>query len=194
MLALSARHQLWIAFALALVMLVTRGQHVAEVSLALPDASLAVFFLAGLYLTPVWAFAAFFAGALAIDLAAVGWGGVSAYCMSPAYLLLVPAYGAMWAAGRWSARRYQPAWETLYPLGTALWFGVMAAELLASGGFYLFSGRFTDLSFAGFAERLMAFFPQTLSALALYVGLALIVHLGVLVLSGAGRRTSPGGR
>ena len=193
MLPLSARHQLWIALALALVMVVTRGQHVAALPHGLPDASLAVFFLAGLYLTPVWGFAAFFAGAFAIDLAAVGWGGVSAYCLSPAYLLLVPAYGAMWAAGRWYARRYRPVWDSLYALGAVLWLAVMAAEVFASGGFYLFSGRFADLSFAGFAERLMTFFPQTLSALALYIGLALIVHIGAVVASGAAQRATPRG-
>jgi len=193
MLPLNARHQLWIAFALALAMLVTRGQHVADLAHPLPDASLAVFFLAGLYLTPVWGFAAFFAGAFAIDLAAVGWGGVSAYCLSPAYLLLVPAYGAMWAAGRWYARRYRPAWDSLYALGASLWLAVTAAEALASGGFYLFSGRFTDLSLAGLGERLITYFPQTLSALALYIGLALLVHIALLVLSGAGRRMSPRG-
>lgn len=176
MLKLTKRDQLWIGLALGLLMLVTRGQHVAAFAHPLPDASLAIFFLAGLYLRPTWIFGALFAEGLLIDLIAVTWGGVSGFCMSPAYLLLVPAYGAMWAGGRWYAGRHRFAWAALLPLIGCLLFAACTAELFASGGFYLFSGRFADLSLVEFVDRLVRYFPATLQALALYVGLAAIAH------------------
>jgi len=176
MLKLKTREQLWIGLALGLLMAVTRGQHVAGIAHPLPDASLAIFFLAGVYLRPLWVFAALFAEGFVIDSAAVSWGGVSGFCLSPAYLFLVPAYGAMWWAGRWYSERYRLAWPTLIPLIGSILFAAVAAELLASGGFYLFSGRFPDLSLTEFWTRLTRYFPTTLGAVALYTGLAAVVH------------------
>ncbi|MEA3278375.1 MAG: hypothetical protein U9Q81_24390 [Pseudomonadota bacterium] len=188
MLKLTARNQIWIGLALVALMAVTRGQHFAALGQHLPDASLAVFFLAGLYLRPAWGFALLFAAALSIDVAAVTWGGVSSFCISPAYLLLVPAYGAMWAAGRWYGKRYRFAWSTLLPLSASLLAGATVAELLASGGFYLFSGRFADLSLAELGSRLVAYFPASLEALALYAVLAAIAHTAVVLVANARHR------
>ena len=188
MLKLDTRDQLWIGLALALLMALTRVQ-TGAFGHAVPDASFAVFFLAGLYLRPVWAIPALFALGFVMDLAAVGWAGISAFCLSPAYLMLVPAYAALWAAGRWYGGRHQTNWRTLLPLGASLAVGVTIAELFASGGFYLFSGRFVEPTLAGFAERLTQYFPNTLTALALYAGLAVGVHLAVVALARAtGRR------
>ncbi|WP_234406193.1 hypothetical protein [Methylobacillus glycogenes] len=54
-----------------------------------------MFFLAGVYLRPVWAFPALLALAGGLDLAAVTWGGVDNFCTSPAYGFLLPAYGTL---------------------------------------------------------------------------------------------------
>ena len=179
MLKLSGRDQLWVGIALGLLTAVTRGQHATGFAHALPDASLAVFFLAGLYVRPAWAFGVLFAEGLLIDLAAVSWGGVSGFCLSPAYLFLVPAYGAMWGAGRWYAKRFRPAARTVLPLAGVVLLAASAAELLASGSFYLLSGRFADVTLAGLGSRLIEYFPTTLGALALYIGLAAAVHAAI---------------
>ncbi len=168
---------LWIGLALGLAMAATRGQHAAVLGHPLPDASLAVFFLAGVYLRAAWVFAALFAEAILIDIAAVTWGGVSGFCISPAYGFLLPAYGVMWAAGRWYSTRHRLAWPTLLPLLASLAVAATLAELLASGGFYVFSGRFADLSLAEFGLRLTNYFPTSLQALALYISLAAVVHV-----------------
>ena len=122
-------------------------------------------------------FAALFAEAILIDIAAITWGGVSGFCVSPAYGFLLPAYGVMWAAGRWYARRHRLVWSTLLPLLASLAVAATLAELLASGGFYVFSGRFADLSLAEFGLRLTNYFPTSVQALALYVSLAAVVHV-----------------
>ncbi len=187
--SLESRYQILIGLALAATMAATRGQQFAPLGQHLPDATLAVFFLAGFYLRPAWAFPALFGVAAAIDIIAVGWGGVSSYCLTPAYGLLLPAYGAVWAAGRWYAGRHEDAARTLPVLAGALLAGGLAAELFASGGFYLFSGRFETLSLAELAGRLATYLPQTLMGLIAYIGAAAIIHLGTtraLAGSGAG--------
>lgn len=181
------RSRLLIGLALAALMAATRGQQFAPLGQHLPDASLAVFFLAGVYLGSGWGFLGLFAFATVIDLTAIGWGGVSGYCLTPAYWLLVPAYGAVWAAGRWYAGRHRESASTLPVLGGALLAGGVAAELFASGGFYLFSGRFAEISLVGLAHSLVDYLPGTLLALFAYVGIAVIVHLSLMPRGSVGR-------
>jgi hypothetical protein len=150
------RSRMLIGLALAALMAATRGQQFAPLGQHLPDASLAAFFLAGFYLRSAWGFGALFAFATLIDLTAIGWGGVSGYCLTPAYWLLVPAYGSVWAVGRWYAGRHRESAATLPVLGAALLVGGLAAELFASGGFYLLSGRFAEVSLVGLGHSLVA--------------------------------------
>jgi hypothetical protein len=173
-----SRSRILILLALAGLVAATRGQQFAPLGQHLPDATLAAFFLAGFYLRALWAPIALFALATAIDLMAVGWAGVSGYCLSPAYGMLVPAYGALWAAGRWYRSRYQPDAATLPLLFAALLGGGLAAELFASGGFYLFSGHFQP-SPVGFGYSVVSYLPGTLTALFSYVGLAVVAHLAI---------------
>lgn len=172
----TSRAPLWIGLALAALMLATRGQHLLSLSHPLPDASLAIFFLAGFYLSAAWAFPALLTGAVLIDFAAVTWGGVSSFCISPAYWLLIPAYGLMWGAGRWNGNRYRAGQGTWGSLGVSLLGAALMAELLASGGFYLFSGRFADPNLAELAGRLLTYLPTTLVALLLYLGAAALIQ------------------
>ena len=187
------RSRLLIGLALAALMAATRGQQFAPLGQHLPDASLAVFFLAGFLLRGrapggIGIFAALFALATAIDLAAIGWGGVSSYCLTPAYWMLVPAYGAAFGIGRWYAGRHEDSLSTLPLLAGALLTAGLLAELFASGGFYLFSGHFADVSAVGFGHSLVDYLPGTLAALFVYVGLAAAVQLSLSpVRLGAGR-------
>jgi hypothetical protein len=182
-----SRARILIGLALAALMAATRGQQFAPLAHHLPDASLAVFFLAGLYLRSIWGFPALFGLATIIDLMAIGWGGVSGYCMTPAYWMLVPAYGVVWGLGRWSAGRIE-----LSKAGLPLLFGVVIlggvlAEVFASGGFYAFSGRFADLGLVELLGRFATYMPATLLHLTVYVGLAALAHLTLVrALPGAG--------
>lgn len=73
-LKLGPRAQLLAGFALAGLMAATRFNHFGS-PVSLPDASLAVFWLAGLYLRPYW-FALFIVEAGLLDWASIA-GGVS---------------------------------------------------------------------------------------------------------------------
>jgi hypothetical protein len=192
MMPLTLRQQTVIGLALALLMVLTRGQHLTMGGF-IPDASWAVFFLAGVYLRPGWALPAYMLLALGLDLAAVAWGGVSGYCLTPAYLLLIPAHVVLWGAGRWYGARHRPASSTLWLLGAAVLVGSVWAELLASGGFYLFSGRFAELSATEFGVRLVTFYPASLEALVAYVGMAACLHAAIHAARGWARKGTAGG-
>ncbi len=174
-----------IALALALGMAATRSDHFAG-ELHLPDASAAVFFLAGVYLRPLWMLPALLVEAALIDYAAIAFGGVSSFCMSPAYGFLLPAYGALWLAGRWYAARHRFAFWTLLPLAASVIVGGLASELFSSGGFYAYSGRF-EPNLTEFGTRIARYFPASLATLAFYVAVAAIVHatLGAVRPAGA---------
>ncbi len=181
MLTLSTRTQFIIGITLVMLMITTRGHHVASLE-SLPSASWAVFLLAGIYLRPTWTFAALLALAGSLDYAAITWGGVSNFCASPAYAMLLPAYGALWLAGRWYAKQYSFNWNTLLPLSLAVFVGTAVCELLSSGGFYFFSGRFVDTTFAELGTRLVKYFPGDLQSLLFYVAMAAVIHV-LLVLA-----------
>ncbi|MCC2656452.1 MAG: hypothetical protein K0Q76_1560 [Panacagrimonas sp.] len=170
--------ELAIAAVLSLLMIATRGTHWATID-ALPSASWAVFFVAGVFLRPAAFFALFFALASAIDFALLGAGRISDWCVSPAYWALLPAYGALWSAGRLYARAHRDRAASLLPLGLCLIGGASLAYLCSGGGFYFFSGRYPDPTLAGFLPRVAHYLPSSLGTLALYVGFAAIAHVAL---------------
>lgn len=181
MLKLSSRHQIAIGIALAALMIATRGQHFPTVKQVLPSASWAVFFLAGVYLRPAWALGAFFGLASLLDFAAINWQGVSDYCVSPAYIALIPAYAALWFGGRWFAGRGSLRAAALLPLAGSVLASVLVCELISSGSFYFFSGRFAEPTLAEFAGRIVKYFPSFLGSTAFWIATAALVHTAVVV-------------
>ncbi|OZA30462.1 MAG: hypothetical protein B7X93_03215 [Hydrogenophilales bacterium 17-61-9] len=178
MLNLTARQQIAISLVLILLMLLTRSHHWASIH-SLPDASWAIFFLLGVYVRALWVVPALIAASVAIDYVAITWGGVSDFCVSPAYWLLIPAYLALFAGGRFYARGHGLSLLGLFRLiGVALAV-VVIAELLTSGGFYFFSGRFAEPTLAGFIPRFEQYFPRMLGTFALYLGVAAAVHVAL---------------
>ena len=176
MLTLSPRHQIIIATVLSLLMILTRSHHFASVH-HLADASWAIFFLAGIYLRPIWSLPAFFALSWALDFAAYTWGGVSDFCLTPAYVFLLPAYGSLWLAGRWFAKQYQFSWRTVAPLAASSFAGLALCELFSSGGFYLFSGRFENTTIAEYIIRSVTYFPLYAETFITYLGIAAAIHM-----------------
>lgn len=174
---------LGIAVLLALLMAATRSHHFGSV-ISLPDASLAVFFLAGFYLAglralSLLAFAVLLLEAGGIDYYAITYRGVSDWCVSPAYWFLIPTYGAMMWAGRWFAVHAQNTVRSLGLFAAASFISTSAAFLISNGSFYLFSGRYPDLSVAQYIERVAKYYPPYLGTSLMYLGLALLVHLAV---------------
>ncbi|MEW5703548.1 MAG: hypothetical protein AB1781_03035 [Pseudomonadota bacterium] len=175
MLTLSSRHQLLIGFGLIALIAATRGHHFATLE-ALPGASWAAFFLAGIYLRPILVLPGLLVLTWLLDFAAFTWGGASGFCLTPAYAFLLPAYGSLWLAGRWYAHQHRFEWRTIAPLCLSALVGASACELFSSGGFYFFSGRFADPTFAEFGTRVLQYFPGYLQSLAFYIGIAAAIH------------------
>ncbi len=171
----STKQQLALFAMLALLMAITRYHHFGS-ALHLPDASLAVFFMAGFYLTGMLAFPVLLVEAGLIDYFAIAVGGVSDFCVTPAYWFLIPAYGAMWFAGRWAADKVRMHWQSLLPLFGALFVASSIAFLISNGAFYMLSGRFPDLSWAQYSERVAKYYLSYVTAALGYVAFAAFVH------------------
>jgi len=176
MFLLSRQYQLIVGALLVVLMIITRGHHFASVNV-LPSASWAVFLLAGFYLSSRWAFPLLLSLAAALDFSAVFIAGDSSYCLSAAYAMLLPAYGSLWSGGRWLARHYQTQWLMLVSLAVVVSLSAAMATVFSSGGFYWFSGRYTDPSLVELASRLIDYYPQYLANTAFYVAIALVSHL-----------------
>jgi len=152
--------------ALIALMALTRFHHFGDF-LHLPDASLAAFFFAGFYRKKIL-FIFLLALAAFIDYVAIK-GGTSSWCVSPAYVFLIPTYAAMWLAGRYSA-----AFKTLTTLEFAKSFASAAlatstAFLISNGSFYLLSGRYPDTSWAQYIERVAKYYPPYTASALIYI-------------------------
>ena len=185
---LSTRQQCLIASILVFLIVATRGHHFESLN-NLPGASWAVFFLAGVYLRSVIGFAALLVLTWILDYTAIVYGGVSSFCVTPAYVFLLPAYGSLWFAGRWYVHRYRFAWPSLLPLAGALLVGAVLCELFSGGGFYFFSGRYDAPSVSEFGQRLLVFFPSYLRSLFIYVAVAAVAHTLIVLAQGPQRAT-----
>lgn len=172
---LSQPAQLATGLGLILLLALTRGQHFASVD-HLPSTSWAVFFLAGVFLRPLWAFPLLFLEAVLLDLSYYGWSGAAAHCITPAYGMLVPAYASLWYAGRIYARLHSDRLSTLAPLLLTLLVGAFVSNLFSSGGYYYLSGNFETTSLAGLWGRIEQYFPSKLWPLLGYTGFAAMLY------------------
>lgn len=166
---------------LALLMAGTRYNHFGS-SVALPDASLAVFLLAGFYLArlrlpALLAFVFLLLEAAAIDYYAIAVQEVSDWCVSPAYVFLIPAYAVMMLSGRWFAARRQKSWGSLAVFAGVSFIASSSAFLISNAGFYLFSGRFQDMGAGEYAARVAQYYPPYVSSTLLYLAIAALVHI-----------------
>lgn len=170
-----------VGIALAILMTCTRGQHFASVH-ALPSASWAVFFLAGTMLGRWWIFVLFFALASVLDFGSLAAGTITDWCLSPAYWVLVPAYGTLWVSGRFYARWHELHWRSVPRLALVVPVSVFFTYVISGGGYYMLSGHYLP-TFAGFLPRLAHYYPHWLGVTAGYVGFVLALHAVVSTLS-----------
>lgn len=176
-------HNFFIAFLLGILMLLTRFHHFGS-SIHLPDGSLAVFFLAGLYLRGRFIFPILLAEAAVIDFIAITQFGVSDFCVTPAYVFLLPAYAAPFLAGvRVSRKAVFFNRNSILSLCVAWFSSASVAFLFSNGGFYWLSGRYADLSFAKFIEQGVHYFAPYISSPLVYVVFGLCIHGLILALN-----------
>ena len=177
---------------LATLMAATRFNHFGS-SVSLPDASLAVFFLGGLYLSrsvrgSVAIFSALILEAGCIDYYATSVQGVSDWCMTPAYWFLIPTYAGLWLAGHWCAPgkmvkgRAMESRE-LPGLALAAWASGSFAFIFSNATFYLFSGRYTEMSVLEYAARVAQYYVPYVSVALLYIACAVAIHMAAEIIS-----------
>jgi len=158
---------------LALLMALTRYHHFGDAS-HLPDASLAVFFLAGAFVGSAIFFPLLLLEAGLIDYLAMTVGGVSDWCFSPAYWFLIPTYACVWFGGRWAAKGHAVTFRTLVAHFAAFVLTVSVAFLISNGSFYALSSRFPDMSMMEYALRVAQYYPPYVMNAVAYVVAAYI--------------------
>ena len=160
--------------ALVALLAVTRIGHFGGIATP-PDASLAVFFLLGLWVASArWLVVALLAAAASDALAIAQ--GASSYCLTPAYPFLIPTYGVLWGAGRatcvYAARWH--GWLRALVLGVALLTSTAIAFLVSNASFFLLSGYFEAMSAGDFVRAVSPYFRPYLTGAAAYVAVAIV--------------------
>ena len=163
------------AVALMALMAATRFHHFGT-PFALPDASLAVFFFAGLWLGGRYLFALLLAEAGLIDYLAITKLGVSDFCFSNAYAFLAVSYGAMWLGGKWCRQSDTLTLVNSTQRLAAMTTATSVAFLISNGSFYWLSGRPSDTSWEQYADSFAAYFPS-------YLGMTLAYGVAIFSLT-----------
>lgn len=166
-------HTRYLPVPLIALMVLTRFHHFGD-ALHLPDASLAVFFFAGFYRKTIF-FVFLLALAGLIDTLAIA-NGTSSWCVSPAYLFLIPTYAVMWFAGRHCSRFKSLTGTELLLSIVWLALAATAAFVISNGSFYLFSGRYSEMALNSYIAATAGYFlPYAGTALAY----GLVIYAGV---------------
>lgn len=172
----SSRRELFIAASLLVGMWLTRARWLVSddhfgAGLSLPDASWALFFLSGLLTVRFLWPALLLASAITLDYLALR-NGVSSYCVTPAYLFLVPTYLTLWGTGRWAAFDVGIGARAIARATVALIIGVVAAFLISNVSFYYLAGYFDRMPALVYADRVSRYLPHYLLTTAMYCGVA----------------------
>lgn len=181
-----SRYFVPLAIVLAAMMIATRFHHFGT-ALHLPDASMALFFLGGLWLRRHLAFAAFMALAVGLDWVSVAYAGVSDFCVTAAYSFLLPAYAVLWYAGRLGSARLAPA-----PVALAGTFALAALAaslsfLISNGAFYWLGGRYAQPHVSEYLARAWQWGPLFVRTTLCYVAVALAAYWAVVRVGGMRR-------
>jgi hypothetical protein len=167
MFVLEARSERIAIFALSVLMAATRIEHFGVGQIA-PDASTAVFFLAGLLIgNPLWLLA-LLAEALLLDLTAIKIVGVEAVCVTAGYGMMIPAYGSLWLAARLVRANERLDVFSAAKLVCACCGGLVGFFLFSNIGYYLGGGFENSLGLEEYARRVVRYFPQYLTGALFY--------------------------
>ena len=163
---------LGIAAILLFFMLLTRGSHTLSI-VALPDASLAIFLVAGIYLARLSWFALFFVIATLIDFGAAALDPVQGFCLTNGYWGLIPAYGVMWLGGMWLAKQGDAFKLLPYTIISAL--TTLLAFTISTQTYYLFSNRFPNSGLGETLQHGWNYLPGYFGFTAMYFTIIYIV-------------------
>jgi len=165
---------------LTLLMLATRTHHFASLN-HLPSASIAIFFLAGMYLRNMKSFWFFYTLTLVIDLASSYFRGQFGDCITTSYPALVLSYGVMFAAGFYTKPNWQQsAWQNnIIKVAIGLFVASSIAFFISNGSYYALSGKFPELSWAEYATRVDKYYFRSISNPVFYVISAIVIDFTI---------------
>lgn len=155
-----------LAAAIAFFMLLTRGSHVLT-SVSLPDASLALLLIGGLYLRKAVWFALFVVLATAIDFGAAAIDSIQAFCLTDGYWGMLPAYAVMWLAGVWLSKQADST--DIAKFAAASIVSTFAAFVISTQTYYIFSGRFPDAGIVESMQHGWEYLPSYMGFTAMYL-------------------------
>ncbi|ASP48792.1 hypothetical protein [Cognaticolwellia beringensis] len=161
---------------LTLLMLATRTHHFASFN-HLPSASIAIFFLAGMYLRNIKAFWFFYILTLTVDLGSSYYRGQFGDCITTSYPALVLSYAAMFTAGYFTRPNWEKnIWQTnVVKIAAALFVASSIAFFISNGSYYAFSGNFPDLSWAEYTSRVDKYYLKSIYNPVFYVISAIVI-------------------
>jgi len=162
----------WQGAVLIGLIILTRMNHFGD-NVYLPDATLAALFLGGLLIARSSWLSLAIAVAFGMDFYALGFKGVSDYCMSLGYWGLIPTYAAVWGAGHWLAKREQPF--AALPYTTIAWAAVSLAFVLSNAFWYSFSDKVDTLTVVEFTQRIAKYYTPYVGFALMYLGAAWLV-------------------
>jgi len=164
---------LWLV--LMAVMAATRFKHFGDM-LHLPDASMAVFFLGGLYLRHHWTFVVMLLLSVALDWVSISYAGVSDFCITLAYAFLPLAYAVLWYAGRWYAPRVDGRAMSYVGAFLVALLAAIGSFAISNGSFYWLGGRYPNPHMGEYLSRLWQWGPLFVRTTISYVAVALVLH------------------
>jgi hypothetical protein len=174
MFVLDTRSEKIAAILLAVLMAATRIHHFGVGTVA-PDASTAVFFLAGLLLASPWWFVAFSVEAILLDVIALGVVGVADACMTVGYWLLFAGYLALWFAGSRVRVVEKLGWIESGRILMLAALGLIAFFVLSNIGYYYGGGFDQSLGAAEYISRVSRYFSFYLVTTLGYVAAGILV-------------------
>ena len=160
--------EFFLTLVILFLMIITRGNHVTTLY-ALPDASLALFLIGGIYLKSIRFFITLFLFGLFIDFGASALDPKLGFCLTKGYWGLVPAYAILWVCGYFlNKREYLQKLSIFIPYVSV---AVVLAFFISTQTYYLFSGRFGSPSLAESILHGWEYLPQYFLSSFIYIGL-----------------------
>ena len=169
-------HETLFLIILSLVLILTRGSHITTFY-SLPDASLALFLVGGIYLKNIRFFLALFLLGLVIDFGASAFDPKLGFCLTNGYWGLIPAYGVLWLSGYFL--HYKKSIQKLSIFIPIVSIAIILAFIISTQTYYMFSGRFGNPSFFESVLHGWEYLPQYFLSSFAYIGIFWLISLFV---------------
>jgi uncharacterized membrane protein YeaQ/YmgE (transglycosylase-associated protein family) len=158
--------EIYLLAGLFILMILTRGSHITT-PYSLPDASLAIFLIGGIYLKNFRFFIALFLLGLFIDFGASALNPKLGFCLTNGYWGLIPAYASLWICGYFlKKQKYLQKLSIFIP---SISVAVVVAFLISTHTYYLFSGRFGSPSITESLLHGWEYLPQYFLSSFIYI-------------------------